>query len=419
MFRCSKENHQPWLIKLITHIPFIIMLNLMKNVSFPKSSKLGTCTRNYSSIIPKCETPLGFLASATCKLPSYNRAGHGFESFYVALSNHYSVLLTTTHRVQSLSLVLNLYLSISVALSTNFSQHLTGFTTKTSYPAFLSYYIVQVTNSVHSRIKNGSLTGSTVFEYTTLDHFKVLEKSMGLVKDEDGNFVSFSLSNGLENTPLSALSLSDFVKVHDNVRRFSESTSEGTVPQICDKVLFMYQSLHMAFHPSSRLVMTDDIHFDRVSTNLGIFRYHSYNGMWLANCYSLDKVSDHGISMQYSFIGLFNPDISYSMLNHADVLSREPQPGDRLIDLSDISSVDYWKTMMSGGAPQPTKTKKENFSASTKAPMRDSGTRSFSTSSRRDVHYSSVYYSRLKETVYYTLEDKNAVLLHSKAFLYY
>jgi hypothetical protein len=141
--------------------------------------------------------------------------------------------------------------------------------------------------------------------------------------------------------------------------------------------------------------------------------------MWLANCYSLDKVSDHGIAMQYSFLGLFNPDISYSMVSHTDTLSREPQPGDRVIDLSQISSIDYWETIMFGGEPQPSKNKKVDLTYRGDAPERENGTRSYSTYSRREVHYSSVYYERLGETVFYTLENKNAVLLHSKAFLYH
>jgi len=395
------------------------MFSTKKNVSFQNLQNFGVGTRKYSNIFPKCETPLGFNASATCKLPSIIQAGLGFEGFYAALGNKYSVLLTSSNKVQSLSLVLNLYFSISVALSTYFSQHLTGCTTITSYPAFLSYYIIQVTNSVHSNLRNGSLIGSTVFAFTPLDHFKVLEQSMGLKKDNNGLIVSFSLTNGLQNTPLASLSLSDFVKVHDNVRRFCESISSGESTEICQKVLHMYQILHLAFHPKSRLTMTDDIEFNKVSSSMGIFRYHRYKHMWIANCYSLDSVSDHAIAMQYSFLGLFNPDISYSMISHEETLKRTPQPGDRVIDLSEISSIDYWKTIMSGGRPQPAIDRQDSSAFRGNAPKRESGFRSYSTYSRRKISYSSVFYDRLGETVYFTLEDENAVLLHSKAYLYY
>jgi hypothetical protein len=395
------------------------MFKMDKNVSFQNLQNFGVGTRKYSGILPRCETPLGFNASATCELPSIIQAGLGFEGFYAALSNKHSLLLTSSHKVQSLSLALNLYFSFSVALSTYFSQHLTGCTTITSYPAFLSYYIIQVTNSVHSKIKNGSLLASTVFVFTPSDHFKVLEQSMGLKKDNNGQIVSFSLSNGLENTALASLSLSDFLRVHGNVKSFCESISSGESTEICHKVLHMYQILHLASHPKSRLIMTDDIEFNKVSSSMGIFRYHRYKHMWIANCYSLDSVTDHAIAMQYSFLGLFNPDISYSMVGHTETLQRTPQPGDRVIDLSEISSVDYWKTIMSGGRPQPAMDRQDDLSSRGKAPQRESGSRSYSTYSRHKGSYSSVFYDRLGETVYFTLEDENSVLLHSRAYLYY
>jgi hypothetical protein len=141
--------------------------------------------------------------------------------------------------------------------------------------------------------------------------------------------------------------------------------------------------------------------------------------MWIANCYSLDSVTDHAIAMQYSFLGLFNPDISYSMVGHTETLQRTPQPGDRVIDLSEISSVDYWKTIMSGGRPQPAMDRQDDLSSRGKAPQRESGSRSYSTYSRHKGSYSSVFYDRLGETVYFTLEDENSVLLHSRAYLYY
>jgi hypothetical protein len=394
------------------------MIKLNKNES-NRSSKFGACTRNYTRKFPDCSSPLGFIASATCKLPSDIHAGHGFESFYVALNNKCSITLTTSSRVQSLSLVLCFYISMSVALSTYFSQHLSGITSMTTYPAFLNYYIIQVTNSVHSRLKNGSLVGSTVFDYTPLDHFKAIERSMGFEKDENGRFVSYSLTNGLENTPLSALHISDLVKVRDYVERFSASISEGTSPQVCEKVLEMYRMLNLAFHPKSRLLMTDDVSFNKVSSSLGIFRYHRYNDKWIANCYSLESVHEHGIGMQYSFLGLFNPDISYKIVESTSALSREPQPGDRVIDLSNISGIDYWETIMSGGEPRPDKSKKVDRVIHGNASKKENGIKSYSTYSKQSSSFSSVYYNRLGETVYFTLERDNAVLLHSQAYIYY
>lgn len=376
-------------------------------------------TKRYSVKFPKCETPLSFSASATCNLPDKYRAGHGFETFYMALTKSNSVLLTTKSSVPSMVRVLGLYLSLPIVLDSRFSAYLTTRSQKSYYPAFLHYYITSVTNFVYCDVRNGSLEASTTFTYTPLQLWDMFIKNIKEIKDSNGNVTSYHLTGGLENTPLNDLHRHDIEKVLSMVKILVVALSEGLFPEICEKVLYFYRSIHTAFHPKSRLQMVDDNSFDSRSRHLGMFRFHNYDdNRWIVNGYSLDALSEHGIAMHYSFLGLFCPRITYTCQLMERTLSLDPQPGDKVIDLSDLSLHDFWETIFEGGIPQSKRPFVSTPISSDTIPKGNTGVRSFSTLVNRVSTFSSLYYSKLGETVYYSLERENKVMLHSHSYIY-